>query len=307
MEMDVFAGKVRAAVEREMGSGYEVSLKNVRKNNNVHRKGLVIQRRGEDVSPIIYLELFGEAYEAGSPITTVAKMIQQFYRKGKVEGSVDVGFFRDFKAVKDRICYRLINRAENRSLLEDIPYIEFLDLAVCFYYAYDSSELGDVSILIYNSHVEMWGTCIADLLELAKKNTPRLFPWKYAGLGEILDGNTRLAQEGQHGGESLDGLEGEPFGYIPMKVLTNSKKSYGAISILYPGVLKEIAKMAGTDFYIIPSSVHEVLTLPYDGLLSEGAVKAMISEINDTQVAPEEVLSNSLYRYIAEENDVVLV
>ena len=43
----------------------------------------------------------------------------------------------DFEKVKDRICFRLINRDKNRSFLEKVPYIPVLDLAACFYYAYE--------------------------------------------------------------------------------------------------------------------------------------------------------------------------
>ncbi len=95
---------------------------------------------------------------------------------------------------------------------------------------------------------------------------------------------------------------------IPMKVLTNSKRSSGAVCILYPGVLEEVAaERMGGDFYIIPSSVHEVILLPDDGRLLEENLKEMIFEVNRTKVDPEEVLSDNLYYYDAERKETRLL
>ncbi len=60
----------------------------------------------------------------------------------------------------------------------------------------------------------------------------------------------------------------------------------------------------GGDFYIIPSSVHEVILMPHDGMLPEEAMKEMIYDINRTQVEPEEMLSDSLHYYDAEKKEI---
>ena len=67
--------------------------------------------------------------------------------------------------------------------------------------------------------------------------------------------------------------------------------------MLYPGVLKEMADRIGGDFFIIPSSVHEVILLPDTDKGLNEALKQLIWEVNRTKVAPEEVLSDALYRY----------
>lgn len=92
-----------------------------------------------------------------------------------------------------------------------------------------------------------------------------------------------------------------------MKVLSNERRIHGAVCMLYPGVLKEMADRIGGDFFIIPSSVHEVILLPdADKGLNEG-LKQLIREVNSTQVAPEEVLSDTLYRYDRAEGRVMMV
>jgi len=88
--------------------------------------------------------------------------------------------------------------------------------------------------------------------------------------------------------------------------LSNSRKSRGAACILYPGVLEGIAAEEKHNLYIIPSSIHEVLILPDNGAICADELKKMIFEVNCTQVAPEEVLSNSLYYYNREKGNIMI-
>lgn len=57
----------------------------------------------------------------------------------------------------------------------------------------------------------------------------------------------------------------------------------------------------------ITSSIHEVLLIPTAGFTDRDEMKAMIREVNDTQLKPEERLSYSLYGYDKEENKVEIL
>ncbi len=301
MDMEVFAGKVCTAVEKELGSEFRAEVSKVRKNNGILLHGLLISSKGQTVVPTIYLERFLEAYESGMPFKEVVDRVLSAYRGSGHEGCIDMEFFKSFENVRDRICYRLIGRKGNGELLKEIPYIEFLDLAVCFYYSYHGEILGDGTILIHNSHMEMWKTNTAELFGLAERNTRRLFPWECRGLDEVL---TEMADSGEGAGAEDPG---EVFCKIPMRVLTNSKRVHGAACILYPGVLDEVAQETGGSFFILPSSVHEVIILPDAGNGDGERLKEIIRMVNTTQVAPEEVLSDTLYRYDTAEKMVVMV
>lgn len=288
MEMKEFATKVCDSMRAELGSGYRVDVKEVMKNNGVVLHGLTIVAQGETVAPTIYLENFLEAHEFGIPFQSVFKKILDAYRRSEPDKGVNLDFFRSFEAVRDRICYRLIGKKGNEELLEQIPYIDFLDLAICFYYSYQGESLGDGSILIYNSHMDMWETCITELFGLAKRNTQRLLPWTCCSLDEV------IAEMAESTGQPLEASELD----LPLKVLSNTKRLYGAACILYPGVLETLAQKEGGGFLILPSSVHEVLLLPNDKMIAEPEeFRQMVRDVNSTQVAPEEVLSDSLYYY----------
>ena len=66
--------------------------------------------------------------------------------------------------------------------------------------------------------------------------------------------------------------------------------------MLYEGYFDRLAQEAGSDLYILPSSIHEVLAVEADGLNPE-ELKAMVKMINDTEVPEDEVLSETVYRY----------
>lgn len=304
MEMKNFAENVGMAVGSALGKDYKAEIKQVQKNNGICRTGLLVLAKGRNIAPTIYLERFFEAYKNGISVDRIVSIIVRTCREDSVKGNIDLDFFRDFGKLQERICYRLVGKKGNEILLEGIPHMEYLDLAICFFYAYYSDEMGEGSILIHNSHMEMWHVCTEDLFRLAQVNTPRLFPWKCGTLWEMLYENI---QEGQEEGGGENALQASVPDDIPMKVLTNSRRNYGASAVLYPGVLEEEAEKMGGDFYILPSSVHETILLPYDRMLSAGFMKEMIFDINRTQVEPEEVLSDSLYYYDAEMKEIRLL
>ena len=80
-------------------------------------------------------------------------------------------------------------------------------------------------------------------------------------------------------------------------VLTNTAKINGATAILYPNLLQEIGEATQSNFFILPSSIHEVILMKDNGDMNAEELQRMVMEINRTQVAPEEVLSDEVYSY----------
>ena len=146
MRIEEFTEKVRDAVEKELGNGYRVEAKEVRKNNGVILHGLMVLEEGQNVAPTIYLDTFLEAYGSGATFMSVLNRLLDICRMEAEKKGIDMEFFRLFEEVRDRICYRLIRKEGNEGLLEDMPYIGVLDLAICFYYAYHSEALGDGTV-----------------------------------------------------------------------------------------------------------------------------------------------------------------
>ena len=80
-----------------------------------------------------------------------------------------------------------------------------------------------------------------------------------------------------------------------MLVLTNKQKHQGAATVFYPDVLENLG-ISIEEYYIIPSSVHELILLPKSVMNPEG-LNAMIQEINQYEVPSYDVLSNKAHEY----------
>lgn len=288
MEMKQFAEMVCDAVGKELGSGCRTEVKEIRKNNGILLHGLLILSREGNIIPTIYLEGYLKAYHEGTPIEEITGRILSVYREDAVKkGRVDMTFFRHFESVKDRICYRLIGKKGNEELLREIPHVGFLDLEIGFYYAYSDETIGEGSIAIHNSHMEMWHTSTEELYRLARENTPRLFPWKCLTPEALFPGE---------GGGGMPFLKEDTI-FRDIRVLTNSKTRYGAACLLYPDVLETQAASWTDRFYILPCSVHEVILIKASGTERPWELEWIVQEMNREQLAPDEVLSDRVYSY----------
>lgn len=104
---------------------------------------------------------------------------------------------------------------------------------------------------------------------------------------------------------SLLGIEEE--GGSGLYVLGREDGQFGAAVLGYPEELKKAAQSLGEGYYILPSSVHEVIILP-DSKASDikpEELQQMVSEINQTQVQENERLSNSVYHFDGEKLSAV--
>jgi len=138
-----------------------------------------------------------------------------------------------------------------------------MDLARLFYV--DCKKAGiDGRIKITPELAETYGVTCEDLKEASKKN----FDFKMLN-----------------------------FGMPPMIVLTNQEKSHGANVILHNEVLSELLGEE-EEYYLIPSSIHELIALPA-GSLEPDEVDKFADYIRDVNasdaVGADEILSDHLY------------
>ena len=298
MKFEEFTKAIKEKLQENLGESYKVEIQQVRKNNDVLLCGLTIHSKETNIIPTIYLEAFYELYKNDMPMEKIITKIFKTYQESLPKENIDMNFFKDFEKVKDRIVYRLIHGERNKELLKDIPHIPFWDLAICFSYAFHSDELGDGMILIHNDHVENWNVNHSRLMQLAEVNTPKLFPATFYGINEVL--------KQMHVDIDLSECVEEQ-----LYVLTNQKKIYGAASILYPGTLSLVAEQLKSDFYILPSSIHEVLILRkerFQEMQQEGKyLHKIIRDINYVELAAEEVLSDYPYFYDRTERKLVQI
>lgn len=303
MEFSSFTTLVREEVEKRAGEKYTVRLNDVRKNNGVVLSGLTLMQEDSNISPTIYLNNYYEAYEDGrTTLKHVVNDVMDSYNRNKVNRSVDMRQFLNYESVKEGIVYKLVNTAQNKELLEDVPHVEFLDLSIVFQYLIERERFGVASILIHNAHMKLWNVSVEELYKVACANTQKLQKYEIQSMRDVIGELLEIddTEEIDYGGTILE----QP-GNVQMYVLSNKSRVGGAACILYEGLLKDFATAIDGNFYVIPSSIHEVLLLPSDKTDDQDEIKAMIREINDTQVRTEEILSYSLYYFEQEEGRLI--
>ena len=218
--------------------------------------------------------------------------------------SVDMRQYLTYQSVKMSIVYKLISTERNGELLEDIPHMDFLDLSIVFQCLVTENELGMASMLVHNVHLRLWDVSVEELYKAARENTPKLMPHTVKSMAEVL-----LEIEESENPEGFDRDEHmeEYADKVPMYVLSNVKRVEGAACMLYPNLVRDFSDIIDSSFYIIPSSIHELLLLPAKDTEEKEEIRKMIKEINDTQVSADEILSYSLYYYDREEGKICMV
>lgn len=276
-----------------------ISIYTIPRNNRVSVDGLTILESGCNIAPTIYIRDYYRKLRKGNTFSEIFAQILEAYYQYRPTENIDTSFFQDFSHVKKRIVFKLIHYERNKTLLETIPYVPFLDLAMVFYCLVSSNEAGTATILIHNEHLKLWDTNLKTLEQLARQNTPLLLPACLDQLSNMLNslGSKQCRELSKLSVELGGPADLEAYSVVPMYLLTNRLKFLGASCLLYETPLKDFARRMDSDLYVIPSSIHEVLLVPTDTHMSREGFNEMIREVNATQLAPEEILSDHVYYY----------
>ena len=287
MTLNEFAKKACDEIAKMLGK--EVQFKEVVKLNGVKHYGLIMHASDSNVEPTLYLEPFYQMYMEDGNWSDIIHRIITSYQAHSLHKHIDMEWFKDFNKVQDLIFHKLINYDANTELLEDIPYTRCLDFAIVYCVHYESAETGSGSILIHNSHLEMWHRTTHDLARFAEENTPRLYPLTVSTMGEIISECIAIASDHPLSAEEID--------KVPMYVMSNKQRCNGAISICYKGSLQNFSRLVNSDVIILPSSVHEVIMLPLETKTDFNELKDMVYQVNRNQLTREDFLSDNIYLY----------
>lgn len=290
MKFDIFVDEVMKALQDKLGETYEIRKVDVVKNNGIRLTGVTLKKKPGNVAPTVYLDSLYQDYQEGLSMQDIVSDILFRYKDQLVEMHLDMDFFHDFEQVKERIFCKLVHYGRNRERLRDYPHIRWHDLAITFYYAMEQSFIGKASIAIHSDHIRMWDQTADTLYALAQKNMGSRMPELLVSMQELM--------------EEMTGLDVKRDYHVPMYVLTNREKIFGASALLYSKKMRKLAETLKSDLLILPSSIHEVLLLPDDREKPYDYYRAMVREVNMAQVDPEEILSENLYRFNRQKEEI---
>ena len=288
--MKGFSTVIKRAIERAYPY-CNISLAPHMKNNGLTLLGLTITDMKYHLAPTFYLDSYFQEYKQGRSLESICEHIIQMYDENRPDSSFPIDKYTIFDNVSDRICYKLINYEANKSLLESMPYIPYLDLAIVFYLPIEEADLSG-TINITNSLMKMWDiTSAFTLFDYAHANTENHLGFRYGTMSEIVNNILPPAAIKE---EFLELLNEDA---LPIYIATNANNLYGSCCLLYENALEIFAEMIGTNYYILPSSLHEILLVPEDDDANAAVLTAMVQDVNITSLSPDEILSNHVYYY----------
>ena len=318
MTLEQFVNKVRNAVHAYFGDRLSITAQKIMKNNGIELTGLIFMEKGSDIAATIYLDSYYEEYEEGTPLGEIVRRLIQAYEEHRPAEKLNLDFFRDYEQVRPRLACRLVILEKNREMLEQVPHQVWLDLAVVPCCILLGDELGCACILIRYSHMRYWNIDEKELLEEARTNMRQILRPECVSMKDFLYEMMRQAvadqlPEAEPGREAeqeqlLDRIAGllarqRDSGRKEMFILSNTQHFYGASVLLYPDVLEHLAG-GKRGFFILPSSVHEVLLLADTGKESRFELYRMVNEVNERNVPLEEFLSDCVYYFDRKEGKI---
>ena len=197
-------------------------------------------------------------------------------------------FLSDYSNVKPYLFIQVINQEKHAEELERHIYRNHYELAITCHI--DVSHIVGLPATITVTHemVDLMGIDEDQIIDDAISNARALRPVKAYALPDLM---RELAGE-----EIGDG--------IPMIILTNRDKRYGAGVVFYPGLLAKILDETGVNLLLIPSSVHEFICIPECEGMDYDDINLLITETNQGIVAENEILSDRLFRYDRESDEI---
>lgn len=181
--------------------------------------------------------------------------------------------------------------------MQDVPNRPFQDLSIVCRYVTGMDRDRVSSVLVTGRIMENMKLSREQLFQMAEENTKKMMPPQVEDMAGILK---RMFMEEGMPEKDADIMFGEMPAGIPMYVVTNSCQINGAVSMVFEDILHGLAEETGTDLYILPSSVHEVIAVPAD-IGSPETLAEMVEEVNLGQVPLNERLSNQVYYYEKEQ------
>lgn len=276
-----------------------VNIVHVPRNNDQEQVAIAIKKEGQAVPAKIYLEEYYTRFPDWVSDETILRTIAGDYMseesemKWKAEMTEAV---KDFDSVKGNIRVEVVNKDMNRENLRGCPHKEVggTDLAAVFRVMLYKDGEERASVLVTDKTMKDWDMDVDSLYETALKNTAAQMPVQINSMMSMFF-------------DSVEPLElKEVFHNEGLYILSNPQKDHGAVTMLYPGLLQSIAEATRSSFYILPSSIHEVLLIKEDNSMDARELQSMVMDINQSEVAPHEVLSNQVYFYDGKEQKISL-
>ena len=256
--------------------GYVAEKHDVIKNG-VLMEGIMIKTE-RNINPVIYTKrMIKEAMDLDMSVSEVVDEVIKMSRDKEVE-DFDIEMFTDKDYILNHIYIGMQRESEEKIIKKKS---EFDGIEMYLYLRDDKEKLGSYSIRVNRGILESAGLAKEEAWKKAEENT--LAETRVQTMANLMSEMT---------GQDIDELD---MG-TPLYVFSNESRTKGASAILDKKKLERVAWKHKTDkLVVLPSSVHEMLVVPFEDSLSLEAMSAMVRDVNENEVLPEEQLADRAY------------
>jgi len=202
----------------------------------------------------------------------------------------------EYEPLKDKLFIRPLNYHDHRYELKDNVYQHIGDIVLVLYLLgkneWSGSRHDIMSIKVPRKIMEQWGLPEDEIWDNAMSNTYMMSPPRM--YFNPMDTYNPPYHKGAFMALNSD-ITSIPAQAVP--VITTTTQMNGAIAMFYPGVTERLAELLGGDYYVVFTSIHDVI-LHKKGTVVPLHILRSLKDTNKT-FDPEELLSRKIYLYEA--------
>lgn len=222
-------------------------------------------------------------------VNEMIKNIQQMRETGVYEKTL---LLSDYEKIKGDLFIRLLNADVHAESLKGVVYKRLGDIALVLYLKVSEVKGCLTSTKIHQEIVDKWNMDKDEIFKEALLNTyfispPRIYRWEEMILNpEKYSGENFMDLAGHHE------LKRSSLG----NCLSTAKKTNGAVAVFLPGVAQRLAQLLDSDFYMVFTSIHEVMIHNTSNVYPED-LKRILEETIEAATPEEDYLTSKIYHY----------
>ena len=301
MEFEKFVETVKETIKDYLPDEYKNASVDVYpfKKLNENYLGMTVRTEGQRTSPTLNLNMF---YQKMQDVHMDMKDIMEKMADVVqiIPIDIDMDLLTNYEKAKENLFIRVSDADRNQEILSNVPHTRVENLAITYHIFANSGVDGIASTIVTHEMMRLFGVSKDQLHQDALENSPKLFPVKVDSMDKMMENMMRndMRAAGVKE-EDIDQMMEEMYQTmrVPLTIVTNEQMLDGAAVLFYPGQMDQIGELLKGDYYILPSSTHEMLGLPDDGEMTSRELKRMVMAVNNSEVRPEEKLADEVYHY----------
>ncbi|MCD8154377.1 MAG: DUF5688 family protein [Clostridiales bacterium] len=263
-----------------------------------------IKEPDESVAPVLYLDDFYTSYKEGRELPQLMNEISDLQVQHDAQKKESPVFARDnlpdlrksmtsWDYAKENVILDIAGCTKNADMLANFPHCKMGDIAAIYKVEVGRGKNGSYSFPITNEMKARYGVTTEELHAQASKNSMARYP------AQIIDCNgMMLNMFGISAADMPENLRDNiEIGSNGMIMLSNQEVHRGASVLFYPGLLDRISDMYPEGFYIIPSSVQEIIIAPKTEYITSREMDDIIEDANTVSLKPDLQLSDFVHEY----------